>query len=459
MNNIYKKKTTESFEDYCHRISALKNDLDATWDAVAKIINDNTGYNYTADKYRKEFRRYQKSCEEPQTEEEIMQDTNSLTDEEGNIYYEYTPFDKESITINYEKDEQVSSREIPLTEEQLRNPRELLKAHGYDPENWELRTATNAKTSRRTPAGNTSVYSSRITIRPRNGKDITFADIDKYFESFDGKKYNRIKVTPKQYDADGEFLEICLQDIHMGLLSYEQETGEDYDVDIAKARLQNCMSDIYQRCKNRKFKRIVLVLLGDILHVDNLDGTTTKGTRQDVDTRPTRIFDEALKSLIEVVETLGNIAPVEVINIQGNHDRMTSYMLCKSLEMAFRGETNITFFNGPNPRKWRRYGKVLIGYGHGDLKVKNATEWLQGEASEDWGLSQFREVHFGHLHSLQTIQKIEDSVSGLITRYQPTLVASSAWEHKQGYSKNPKTMMSYVWNEDKGLREVWYSNI
>ena len=65
----------------------------------------------------------------------------------------------------------------------------------------------------------------------------------------------------------------------------------------------------------------------------------------------------------------------------------------------------------------------------------------------------------GHLHSTQTLQKIEDSMSGLIVRYLPTLCASSAWEHHEGYSKHPKTLISFVWNEDKGLREMWYSGV
>ena len=65
----------------------------------------------------------------------------------------------------------------------------------------------------------------------------------------------------------------------------------------------------------------------------------------------------------------------------------------------------------------------------------------------------------GHLHSLHTIQKIEESKSGLIVRYLPTLCASSAWEHHQAFTKTPKTLVSFVWNENKGLRDIWYSNI
>lgn len=363
------------------------------------------------------------------------------------------------VNINFDKDETTSTKTVELTEAQLYDPEELMRAHGIDPEKFVIKQVNNAKVERYGLTGDTETYTSRITVRPKLTKDFTISDVDKYFDDFKDKKFKGLKITPTQYDPKGEFLEVDIADLHVGLLSHDQETGEDYDVYIARERLERAMSDVYERCKGRKFKRIVLALLGDIMHVDNQDNTTTKGTRQDTDTRVTKMFDESLDMMIDVIQNLGKIAPVEVIGITGNHSEVLDYCMYRAMEQCYKDDKNVTFFISPNPRKWRRYGKVLIGYGHGDLKVKNATEWLQGEASEDWGLSQFREVHFGHLHSLQTIQKIEDSVSGLITRYQPTLVASSAWEHKQGYSKNPKTMMSYVWNEDKGLREVWYSNI
>ena len=61
--------------------------------------------------------------------------------------------------------------------------------------------------------------------------------------------------------------------------------------------------------------------------------------------------------------------------------------------------------------------------------------------------------------STNTIQKIEEGRSGMIVRYLPTLCASSAWEHHKAYSKEPKTVVSFVWNENTGLRDIWYSNI
>lgn len=449
MDKIFKKKADETFEQYCLRVSALREDANLTWTNIAAIISEETGYDYSADRYRKAYKKYVSSL----PEDVEVSESDEIDDTE-----DFVPSGKESISVNYEKNETTSTKDIPLTEEQLKNPAELLKAHNFNPDEWEVKSVNNTKTNRKTLTGDSYVYSSRIVVKPKETEEVTFKTVEEFFDKYDVSKIKSRTTVPKAYDPNGEFLEICIQDLHMGLLSYEQETSEDYDVAIARQRLENCVGDVLQRAKGRKFKRIVFALLGDILHVDNLNGMTSAGTRQDIDTRPTRIFEQALEALIHTIDELETIAPVEVINIPGNHDRLNSYTLCKAVEMAFRNDENVTFFNSPNPRKWRRYGNVLIGFAHGDMKPNAVSEWLSNEC-EEWSLAKYREVHMGHLHSLQTIQKIEDNKYGLIARYLPALCASSAWEHEMGYPKSQRGMMSFVWNEETGLREVWYSNI
>lgn len=450
MDKTLKKKKEETFEEYCHRISQMRQDLNMTWTHIANLINDETGFDYSADKYRKQEKRFVDTSDTDETDD-------ILDDEEDNDE-EFIPYGKESVSVNYEKNETTSTKDISLTDDELHNPSAILKAHGFDPELWDIKTVNNTKTNRKTITGDSFVYSSKVTVKPKETEDVTLQTVETFFAGLDESKLKNLHIEPKQYDPNGEFLEICIQDLHMGLLSYAQETGEDYDVDIATQRLNNCIADILQRTQGRKFKRIVFALLGDILHVDNLEGSTTKGTRQDTDTRPTRLFDKALEALLYTIEQLGEIAPVEVVCVSGNHDGLTGQLLCKCLEMAFRNDDNVTFFNSPNPRKWRRYGKVLIGFAHGDMKPNAVSEWLSNECDE-WSLAKYREVHMGHLHSIQTLQKIEDNKYGLIARYLPALCASSAWEHDMGYPKSQRGMMSFVWNENTGLREIWYSNI
>ena len=128
-------------------------------------------------------------------------------------------------------------------------------------------------------------------------------------------------------------------------------------------------------------------------------------------------------------------------------------MLNKALQQAFRKDSNVEFFNSPNPRKARKYGKCLIGWTHGDMKKDRMLEWMKTEHREEYGSTIYQEVHAGHYHSIETIEK-EDS--GMIVRYLSNLCPASSWEHSMGFNKGKKAITGFVWNEDRGLRDIWY---
>jgi hypothetical protein len=428
-------------KSYLNDLYAIRQSLkngDATWKDVAEVKTHNGSQLLSPDSMRRAFNVFDLFDEAGWIREPYR-------DEDDICYEEKDSYNNE--LLNNEK-------HVDLSKIDKTDPKSIMIAHGFSPDEYVL---VSAKDSIWDKDNQTTLHSSRIVVRPKNVGDITFEDIDEYFAKYDN--ILPIYIKPVQYAPDAEFLEVCLQDTHIGLLSYGAETGEDYDVNIACERIEQAIADVVVRCEGRKFSRVVFSLIGDILHVDNSQNTTTKGIKQDVDTRISKMFDKALDVLINSICLLGNIAPVDVFSVPGNHDATLSYMLVKAVETAFKKDDNVQFYNSPSPRKWKRYGKVLIGWAHGDIPSKNVTEWIQSEAAEDWGQSKYREVHLGHLHSLNTLQKIEESKSGLIVRYLPTLCASSAWEHWQAYGDNPKTLISFVWDENKGLREQWYTNV
>lgn len=342
---------------------------------------------------------------------------------------------------------------VEITEEQSKDIDFMLKVHGFEPCEWELINIKNKVWNTYSKLDKIStLYSSAITARPKK-VEWSIEDMDKYFETRQFKNFKEL-TKPTNYESNGEILEIDLPDLHAGLLSWDKETGENYDINITKENFLKCFNDILERSKNRKFEKIILATLGDLLHVDNDNQSTTRGTPQQVDGRVSKIFDITMDMLIDAIEILGNFAPVEVIYVSGNHDRLLGYTLLKGIEKAFRNDDNIKFDVSPNPRKFRKYDNVLIGWLHGDVNKNNISEWLQVEARKEYGDTKFAEVHCGHLHHQQTLEK-----SGMIIRYLPTICASSAWEHSMGFNKSVKTVVSFVWNKKSGLREMWYSNI
>ena len=357
----------------------------------------------------------------------------------------------------------VSEKIIELQHGQVMTPKDIMLAHGFDPQKWEVVSCVNNFWNSQLKGGIKQIsYQSKLVVKPKK-QGLSFEDIDRYFET---KEFKHICLATfaKQYDANGEILEICLPDLHSGLLAWRKETGQDYDVHIMQEKFNWCIADIIHRCEGKKLKKIYLVTLGDLLHFDNENQTTTKGTFQQADGRLSKIFDTTQDMVIDTVEALADIAPVEVIYLPGNHDRVTGYTLIKGASKAFRHDNNISFDTKPDPQKQRLIGVNLIGWTHGDMQKQNMANWLQHTARREYGLSKFAEVHAGHFHSLTTKETKrdfiqEDDIGGVIIRYLPTISSSSYWEHHEGYTSGIHTMMCFVWNEQSGLRETWYSNV
>jgi len=385
-------------------------------------------------------------------------------------YVRRTPEYKKALSEDYQRSSieykadgtLVSEKFISVRDGDDMTPEYILEAHGLKASLWEVVSYKNNWWNTQLKGGKKQIsYQSKLTVKPRTKDTISFDDIDTYFS----KKTFQIPVLkPANYDPCGEILEVNLPDLHSGLLAWRAETGADYDMHIVKDRFCQCASDIFERCKSKKLKKIVVVTLGDLLHFDNENQTTTKGTFQQADGRLPKIFDLTLDMMIDFLTVLGGLAPVEVIYVPGNHDRVVGYMLLKSLEMAFRCDSKFVFDTTPNPQKYRLFGCALIGWTHGDMQKQNMSSWLQYSARKEFGESKFAEVHAGHLHSLTTKEVKRDfdqegDVNGIVVRYLPTICNASYWEHQQGYISAFKTMVCYVWNETTGLRETWYSNI
>jgi len=320
--------------------------------------------------------------------------------------------------------------------------KDVLEARGLNPDKWRV----------------TNYRKDGLSVKPVEGM-VTLADIDRYFADFDASK-PLIQPLKMNYSSSGDTLLVELPDLHVGLLSWRDETGEDYDVKIAEKRLAGCSDDIVSRCKNRTFKKIILVTLGDLIHFDNADGKTTKGTKQDIDGRMPKVFDSVLNMLITLIDKLTGIAPVEVIYIPGNHDEIVGRMAVKAVELAYRDVPYVTFDCSPSPRKARLIGNTLIGFTHGNLPKNNMGNWLSEEFRKEYGKAKHAELHTGHLHTEKEKEFYRtDTKYGLVVRSLPTICSSSAWENSQAYSKGLKTLLSYVINDKVGLRDIWYSNV
>jgi hypothetical protein len=282
-------------------------------------------------------------------------------------------------------------------------------------------------------------------------------NIDKLADIFKGLVSSYVpnyKIVPKWKSLDKVLCEISIYDLHFGKKSWEKETGENYDTEIAEKRFINAVDDLAQKASIYRPERILFPIGNDFLHIDTLSGTTTKGTRQDADDRTTMLFKNGLLLLVKSIDKLSTIAPVNVIIVPGNHDTMSMFHLGTALWSWYRNIKHISVDDSFMLRKYFEYGNSLIGFVHGDrddAPVKNLPLIMAQEQSEAWARTKFREWHIGHVHKRKETDFIAgDTYNGVHVKVIPSLTGTDAWHYQHGYVKGERMAESFLWDFKNG---------
>jgi hypothetical protein len=242
-------------------------------------------------------------------------------------------------------------------------------------------------------------------------------------------------------------------DVHFGKLAWAPETGSSYNIDHARKALVEAARKFVSMGTVYPLEQVVIAVGQDFFHVDKPDNTTTAGTPQDVDSRFTKIIVAGEEAMIEVVELFQKVADVKLLYVPGNHDRIASFHLIRTLNAWFRNASNVTVDFEPTSRKYVKYGSNLIGYTHGneerhvDLPIIMATERPQ-----DFADATCREWHLGHLHkSRRTVTTNVDTYNGVVVRILMSLSGTDAWHHRKGYVGGTRAAEALVYHKKYGL--------
>lgn len=345
----------------------------------------------------------------------------------------------------------ISERKIQMSEKDMKNPEFVLKAHGFDPVEFELVSArNNFWTGHSSEQGEVINYQSKITVRPKiDRNELTREDIMRLIADFKPIASD-LKVKPI-LDTKSEklALEIDFSDTHIGSLSWHEEVGEDNDYKIAFAKIYEQVAKAKEIIDLYPIEKIYLVFLGDFLHVDTEAGTTTKGTVVDMDSRPKKMVKKGLEILMYIIDNLA-IANTEVIWIEGNHSRLVEYTLFQSLPYIYKNVKHIKFDVRPIIRKAFFYKGNLVGLHHGEMKKDQQFNWLQVEHREMWGIANYVEQHSGHIHQEKVTEK-----GGIIQRSNPTSKVQDLYEFENGW-KSYKAVVAYLWSEKDNLKAQFY---
>ena len=237
-------------------------------------------------------------------------------------------------------------------------------------------------------------------------------------------------VTPEKTDENLLTL-LTITDFHLGMYAWEAETGDAWDVDIAR---QVFLDSVYKMIQGSPKSEVgVLCQLGDFLHWDGMLAITpTSAHVLDADTRYGKLVDLAMTVMSQAVGMmLDHFGRVVVVSAEGNHDISGSIWLRKFIKHVFGDDERVEVIDNEFPFYGYLWGETMLGFHHGHkVKLANLHKLFASEPRfrKMWGSATQTYIHVGHYHHEKVIED-----GGAIAEQHPTLSARDAYAARGGW--------------------------
>lgn len=325
---------------------------------------------------------------------------------------------------------------------------QALKKGGVDLKTWDVeRFLVNSwEMGSRLPNGKitvTPLWQVKVWLKPKKGWS---TEEFKAKLADDMRKLAPVYRAPKRAAAYANqaplLAELSIFDAHFGKLAWKAESGDNYDLKICQSRYMAAAEDLLSRVSILRPERILYVVGNDFFHADRgRAGETANGTPQDCDGRWQKAFRKGVECAIRVAEIASHVAPVDILCVPGNHDEEKSFCLGEVLGARFHNSPTVTVTNNPSAYSYYKFGKVLLGFTHGDAqtserKRQQLPATMATDCPRDWAEAICREWHLGHLHSeIEEVWKHRtvECIREVAVRVLPSLSGTDAWHRKNNY--------------------------
>ena len=232
-----------------------------------------------------------------------------------------------------------------------------------------------------------------------------------------------------------------ITDLHMGMLSWREETGADYDLKIAEKLILDWFAMAIRLSPDSAYA--LFAQLGDFLHFDGLLAVTpTHGHVLDSDSRFAKIVRTVIRVLRQVIRMLlQKHEHVHLIMADANHDPASEIWLREMFAAFYEDEPRLTIDRSASTYYAYQWGQTALFYHHGHKRTINDVDRVfAADFPEIFGNTKFRYGHVGHRHSDELVKtklmKIEQ---------HETLAARDAHAGNGG------------WRSGRSAKAIWYS--
>lgn len=220
-----------------------------------------------------------------------------------------------------------------------------------------------------------------------------------------------------------------ITDYHLGMLSWHEETGADWDTAIAEDALVRWFGAAIAAAP--KADTAVFAQLGDFLHFDSLDSVTpTSKHVLDADTRFAKLVRASIRAIRKIVSMLlEKHKRVHIIMAEGNHDLAASVWLREMFAAIYADEPRITVDQNPDPYYCYEWGETALFFHHGHKrKPANVDTVFAAKFREIFGRTKHAYAHMGHLHHVD-----QRETNLMVVEQHRTLAAPDAYASRGGW--------------------------
>lgn len=218
-------------------------------------------------------------------------------------------------------------------------------------------------------------------------------------------------------------------DFHLGMMAWHEESGEDYDMQIAENLLMKWFEAAIDQSPNASTG--LLANIGDFLHWDGLEAVTPAHRHiLDADTRLQKVIRVAIRCIKKIVRMmLEKHDHVHMLMCDANHDEASEAWMRELFASHYEDEPRVTVDNSGSTFYCYEHGKVSLFYHHGHKKkMANIDDVFAAKFREVYGRTKYSYAHMGHLHQ----QAVRESNLMVIEQHR-TLAAKDAYAAQHGY--------------------------
>jgi hypothetical protein len=236
-----------------------------------------------------------------------------------------------------------------------------------------------------------------------------------------------------------------LTDAHIGMLAWGEETGEDWDTNLAEDMIIRYFQVAIDKAPVAR--RAIFAQMGDFLHYDGIDSVTpSSGHQLDTDTRFAKLVRTGIRISRQIIEMLLHKYPsVEVVMADGNHDPVSEIWLREALADRYRENPRLYIDTSPAPFYSIEHGATSLFFHHGHLKkIDQIDRALTAEFREVFGRTKHSYCHVGHLH-----HHLVKETELMQVEQHGTLSARDAYASRHGF-KSARQAQVITYHEDHG---------